>query len=173
MALDATVGGANSNSYLSESEANTYLTNERLYISAWTAATTGTREQALIWATFLIDTSFEFEGSRRHLTQALRFPRVGLDDVDGEYIDQDSIPSIIKKATATYALYLLQQDRTVEPSILGLGIKEAKIGPLSVVVDSMEKKPIIPDDIVLMLSPIGSLSSHASEGSSVVKLERA
>jgi hypothetical protein len=173
MALDATIGGANSNSYLTEAEANAYLTNERLYITAWTAATTTVREQALIWATFLIDASFEFEGSRRYLTQALRFPRAGLVDVDGDYIDQDTIPSLIKKATATYALYLLQGDRTAEPSILGLGIKEAKIGPLSVIVDSLENKPIIPDDIALILAPLGSLTSQASEGSSVVKLDRA
>lgn len=173
MALDATVAGSNSNSYLTEAEANTYLTNERLYITAWTGATTTQREQALIWATFLIDVSFDFSGYKRTVTQSLRWPRYGALNADGEDINPDTIPSLLKKATSTLALDLLENDRLAEPSLLGLGIKEAVVGPLEVVVNEQSVKEVVPDEVRMILAPIGTLKSSASEASASAMLKRA
>jgi hypothetical protein len=172
MALDATVKGTASNSYETEAAANTYLTTERLYISAWTSATTPMREQALIWATFLLDSNFDFSGYKRTLEQALRWPRAGAVNADGEDINYDTIPAVIKKATATLALHLLTSNRTAEPSILGLGIQEAKIGPLEVKINDLDVKEVIPDEVTAMLASVGTLKHSAAGGSASVPLLR-
>ena len=66
MAIDATVGGANANSYVTIDRATAILTESRLRVSDWTDAPNGDedREAALRWATSLIDTYFDFEGQR-------------------------------------------------------------------------------------------------------------
>jgi hypothetical protein len=173
MALDATVGGSASNSYVTEATANSYLTGERLYITAWTSATTPQREQALIWATFLLDVSFEYLGYKSTLAQALRWPRAGIIDADGYALDSVSIPSLVQKATATLALSLLSSDRTAEPALLGLGISEAKVGPLSATITDLAVKELVPEDVQALLLPFGTLKAGASKGSATVKLWRA
>ena len=52
--LDATVGGASSNSYVSVATADTYF-DERVGASAWTAETTDEKERALIQGTRRLD----------------------------------------------------------------------------------------------------------------------
>ena len=173
MALDATVGGLASNSYVTEATANTYLTSERLYITAWTDANTAQREQALIWATFLLDISFDFVGFKATLAQALRWPRAGVVDADGYYLDSISIPILIQKATATLALSLLGSDRTAEPALLGLGISEARVGPLSAKITELAVKELVPEDVQALLIPLGTLKAGASQGSATIKLSRA
>lgn len=173
MALDATVGGSTSNSYVTVATANSYLTDERLYITAWTSASSTQREQALIWATFLLDVSFEFYGFKNTVTQALRWPRSGAVDADGYALSSTAIPKLIEKATATLALSLLGSDRTAEPSILGLGISEARVGPLFAKITEQAVKELIPEDVQALLIPLGTMKAGASQGSAQVKLGRA
>lgn len=172
MALDATVGGSNSNSYATEVAATAYLTSERLYVTAWTSATVPTREQALIWATLLIDSSFEFDGYKLSSGQALRWPRDGALNADGEDIDSSTIPALIFKATCILALYLITSNRLTDPAIAGLGLKEAKVGPIHVVIDSNETKEIIPNEIILLLAPLGWIKNQAQGKAGVVTLRR-
>lgn len=66
MALDATVGGANANSYLTVAEADAYFA-ARLHSDVWDALSEGegegegdsTKEAALIWATRLFDSKIK------------------------------------------------------------------------------------------------------------------
>lgn len=171
--LDATVKGSSANSYITEVDATAYLTAERLYVTVWTAATTSQREQALIWATLLIDASFDFDGDKTTSTQALRWPRIGMYDADGLSINYDILPSLLKKATSTYALNLLTTNRVAEPGLLGLGIEEAKVGPIQVRINVADVKEIVPDDIQILLAPFGSLKAAASQGAATVTLKRA
>lgn len=172
MALDATVKGSAANSYLTEVEATTYLTTERLYVTAWTAASVPNREAALIWATFLLDNSFDFDGEKTTLGQALRWPRMGVEDQDGVDLPYHDIPGLIKKATATLALNLITSNRLAEPGLLGQGIEEAKVGPIQVKVNMLSVKDPIPDEVTLMLSSIARLKASATEGSAAVPLLR-
>lgn len=172
MALDATVGGATANSYITEADATAYLTSSRLYISAWTSATLANKEVALIWATSLIDTSYEFEGSKWTLGQALRWPRIGAIDIDGVLISSGSVPEVLKRATALLALNLLTSNRMEEPALLGLGISEAKVGPMEVKIESGQVKETVPDEVRIMLASIGHLKGELSEHSGSVRLLR-
>jgi hypothetical protein len=117
MALDATVGGASSNSYVTLAEANTYFA-DRLNSTAngdWTNDSTGVartdavKSAALITATRRIDEEM-FQGLKASTTQALKWPRVNVQDEDGLYFESDSIPERVKQATYICALELLKVD---------------------------------------------------------------
>ncbi len=178
MALDTTIAGKESNSYLTAARATTILTESRLYATAWTSATIEDQEAALRWATKLIDTYYEFEGSRVKVGfeegQALSWPRWNAFDVDEKEISSTVIPYRIEWATSELALELLTKDRSAEPGLLGLGFREAKVGTIAVKVDPSETPDLIPDNINAILSPIGNPSAAASmgKGSYSAKIKR-
>lgn len=170
-----TPGSTSANSYISEQDATLLLTRERLNVTEWHALTFDQRESALIWATTLLDQYFDWCGYRADQTQALRFPRNGAYDLDRWVLDETEIPEVLKRATAELAFELARKDRLKEPSLFGIGLSEAKVGPIAVKVDQKTGKlpPLIPDYIVTMLRSIGSLSSLANLGSGrSVKLRR-
>lgn len=172
MALDATVKGASSNAYLTAAEATAYLNDNRLYDELWIAASIDTRERAIIWATALLDGFFDWNGARRTLEQALRWPRVGVLDADGDFVDYDTIPQLIKNATADLALELLRKDRTRSPGVLGTGLSEIKVGSIALKVDKFQEQNLIPRTIAVMLEPFGSLDPSGVVGDRVMKVIR-
>jgi hypothetical protein len=173
MPLDATVKGAAANSYLTETVATTYLTGNRLYTTEWSAATTGDREKALIWATKLLDECFEWEGSPTSIEQALRWPRVGVTNRDGQWEDQDAIPTVIQNVVAEFAHELVKRDRLTEPEMLGLGLDQVSVGPVSASINPAMVLPLIPRHIAIMLTgygePIGGVTGSTRE----IRLRRA
>lgn len=174
MPLDATVGGASSNSYLTEAAAGSILTDDRLYVTAWSGAVSASREAALRWATRLLDQHFTFAGSPTTTTQALRWPRFGALDLDGRLVDSDAIPLPISRATAELALELLKRDRSAESDLTGLGISEAKVGSIAVKVSEESELALIPRGIIDSLIPLGTINevAGAGKGTAVLKLRR-
>jgi len=173
VALDATPKGINANSYATYARANTILTTEWLNATAWAAATQAKAESALIMATFLMDATFEYDGSKRTVEQALRLPRSGLVDQDGNNIDMDTIPKLAEKACAVFANELLASNRLEDPALLGLGISSATLGPLSVTIDKTQLKSLVPKDVIIILAPIAGLDPIAGYGMRMSKLTRA
>lgn len=176
MAIDATIGGENSNSYITLAEADAYLNEQRLWSSAWGSATggDGDREAALQWASSLIDTYYHFKGTLVDVEQALRWPRYGAFDTDDRLISQEVIPEQVKRATAELAFELLRRDRSAQPTILGQGITEAKVGSLMVKVDDGEILDLVPASITALLAQVGSPSNAFNAGgkSYVVPVKR-
>ncbi len=166
MALDTTIAGLESNSYLTVARATVILTESRLYATAWSSAPNGVSDQeaALRWATKLIDTYYDFEGARSKEIQALSWPRYNAFDLDEKEVPYNIIPYRIEWATSELALELLTKDRSAEPGLLGLGFREAKVGSISVKVDPSETPDLIPDNINAILAPIGTPSVAASMG---------
>ena len=158
MSLIVTIGGENSNSYVPLEEANTYLTESRLYATEWSEAPGGDldREAALRWATVLIDSYFNFHGTINTKEQALRWPRYGAFDSDNRLIEQTLIPVDVKNATAELAYELIKRDRSEEPGLLGQGFREAKIGSLEVKLDDKATPDMIPPTVVALLTDIGT-----------------
>src|ERR1051326_3624220 len=110
--FDATVGGANSNSYPTVEYANDYADGS-LYRSQWPAGNTGadllTKQQALVVATRDLE-RLTFAGTRASYSgQRLQFPRANLTDKDGFYISSTVMPSEILDACCEQALFRLQQ----------------------------------------------------------------
>ena len=98
-------GKVDANSYANVADGDAYF-DGHLYATAWTAATTGNKEKALVFATRLIDSQFQFNGWRSHDNQALQWPRERCPDPDkglitisillpfmGSFVDADFIPS--------------------------------------------------------------------------------
>lgn len=108
--LDATPGGATSNSYTDRTFALDHLTTARLYGTAFSGASVADQDASLIWATRLIDTGWCFDGSPTYANQALAFPMSGLVDRYNRYVDSTTIPLLVQQATAEFADYLIQQN---------------------------------------------------------------
>lgn len=166
MALIVTIGGETSNSYVTVEEADTYLLQYRLYATEWADAAGGDedREAALRWATVLIDSYFNFDGTINTKEQALRWPRYGAFDSDNRLIEQTLIPRDIKNATSELAYELLKRDRSEEPGLLGQGFREAKIGSLEVKVDSRATPDLIPPSVVALLNDIATPNNAFNAG---------
>jgi hypothetical protein len=106
MAIDATVGGNSSNSYLSLADADSLIAERVGDTSAWTDAQDSDKEKALISATRRLDQQ-TFKGCKTLNTQALKWPRYDVEDEDGYPYASDSIPIPIKHATAELAFVLI------------------------------------------------------------------
>lgn len=131
MALNAEVGGAGANSYATNAEADAYFA-DRLYSTAWTGATEGDQDAALIMATRGID-ALCYRGTAGSATQALQFPRTGLKLPTGYGTTATAIPRLIKEATYEYALFLLNAstDATLERDQVAEGLSELRAGPVT------------------------------------------
>ena len=119
--LTCTPGGASDNSYVSLADAEAYFAN-RLNSSVngdWTndsagvARTDDVKKAALITATYRLDEE-AFFGSKSDSAQALKWPRLGVLDEDGNEFDGDTIPARVKQATYITALELLKVDFLTE-----------------------------------------------------------
>ena len=112
-AIDATVGGAASNSYITVAEGDTFA-DDVLGNVAWSAATADDKARALLVATARLD-ELAWVGSRTDTTtpQALAWPRSGAVCGEKSYAD-DVIPDEVKTGTFDLANLLLS-DTTSDP----------------------------------------------------------
>jgi hypothetical protein len=161
-------GLSNANSYADAADGDTYHLGH-LYATSWTAATTANKEAALVMASRLIDSSYQFKGWRSNDGQALQWPRIYARDPDrldspfpvrltpfGEYYDPDTVPKLIKDATCETARALIVADRTTDPD--GEGLHQfALVGVLNVSFDADDRRPMIPHLALAMLSKLGQL----------------
>lgn len=154
MALDATVGGPASNSYLTRNEAIAYF-ETRLHSAAWTALTDDQKDASLIWATRLIDTSLCFTGSAATSTQALAWPRTGMTSRNGFAIANNVIPQDLKNVVAEMALRTASADPTATSEAEAAGLSELKAGPVTLkFADFSELESVtVPDQVRAMLPP--------------------
>ena len=148
--IDATAGGANANSYITLSEANTFVEAmiSSTDVSKWTTGTDDTRNRALAAATQRLDRE-RFIGARATNTQALQFPRTGVRRPDTyvntysvgfpfriseDYFSETEIPDQIKRAQIELAVYL--HNNTDGISLSGLNdFKSVKIGNIDITPD--------------------------------------
>lgn len=165
-------GLADANSYTNLSAANDYHA-ANLYNEEWTAADDPKREIALVMATRTIDTNMQFGGYKSTTEQALQWPRLGVvnkdagpDDVVwapltarldvGNFFPGDSLPKLLKDATAHLALDLLRIDRTLDDD--AKGIRSLSIGQGAVSIDFDKGSSSVPlsDEVQRMLTKLGA-----------------
>ena len=120
--IDATVGGANANSYLTLAAAEAIIDGfvQDDDVVAWASATTDQKNRALVSATQRLDRE-RFLGARATDTQALQWPRTGVRKPDTyintyavgfpfrittDYYTDTEIPDQIKYAECVLAVYL-------------------------------------------------------------------
>lgn len=152
LTLDATVGGATSNTYATLAEAESYF-EARLHVSSWTAAATATKNAALAMATKALDRSVVWEGIKADEVQALQWPREYVEDPDtGEDFDSTAIPTRIKDAQCELALSLISEDRTLDSD----GFKRIKAGSVEAEYASTDAKPVLPRPVRELLRDLGT-----------------
>jgi hypothetical protein len=147
VAIDATVGGANANSYLTLADAQAIIDGfvEDADVTAWASATTDQKNRALFTATQRLDRE-RYLGARATDTQALQWPRTGVRKPDTyintyavgfpfrittDYFTDTEIPDQIKYAQAVLAVFL--HNNTDALGLSGLeDYKNVKIGSIDV-----------------------------------------
>lgn len=111
--IDATVGGASANSFVTLAEAQAYC-DSRLNESLWEAAATDSKNRALVEATRELCTR-TYVGVQATSTQALRWPRMFAPNPDDPYqywYLTSIIPQRIKDATCELALQFIKAGTT-------------------------------------------------------------
>jgi hypothetical protein len=98
-------GLTTADSYLSEADADTYMTAFMRDDAAWSGATSAAKEQALREATQLLDALYgrRWVGVRYSSDQSLHWPRSGGVDFDGFAIAATSVPTKVQNATCEMA----------------------------------------------------------------------
>lgn len=159
--IDATLSGANSNSYITLADAEIYF-SERLHTTTWDSATEDQKNRALIMATKRIDQE-EFYGDRSTSTQKLKFPRNNLGYLDGVLLD-GTIPTILKEAQCELSIHLLSVDIS-KPGVTSDSYSEIKIASITIKpsIDSGDNSSTsnstLPPYVVSLLSEISRSSS--------------
>ena len=148
MAFISTAGAVNANSYVSVADADAYH-DYRLHNSEWATATTADKQNALVMATRYLE-PFKWLGTKATTTQALRWPREGVYDLDGTLYDDTAIPAPLINATAELAWEFIKQDRLVDSD--NDGLKSVKAGPVEVEFDSRTKPTTSPKYVLTMLA---------------------
>lgn len=167
MALVATVGDADANSYVTQAEATLYF-NDRAHASAWTSATN--KDELLILSSQMLDWYMTWKGYRMTTTQGMQWPRTEVYRPSGSEVADDEIPKEVKIAVYELALSSIDGDRTEDSALAG--ISQVKVSTLMVKAgpggsDSTDEKTI-PRKIRMILKELilrGSMS--------VVRLVRA
>ncbi len=160
-------GKVDANAYASAADGDAYHEGH-LYPTAWTAATLASREAALVFATRLIDSQYQFGGSRANEPQALQWPRVNCLDPDkasvpaltglllaDPFVSANAVPKAVIQATCEMARELLVANRTAAP--VGEGLRYENVGTTQTGYDKRDTRPIISHVAQAMLAKFGVL----------------
>lgn len=128
MAVDATPGGATSNSYISNAGAITYWTDRNN--AAWGAASSAEQDAALIEATQYLDGKYDWVGVIESTSQALGWPRSNAYDKEGRELT--GIPVKLEQACAELALQALSGTLVDPQADRGGRTKREKVGDIEV-----------------------------------------
>lgn len=181
-------GKADANAYASVADGDGYHEGH-LYATAWTGATADQKAAALVMATRLIDSQFQFRGFRAHSEQGLQWPRTDCPDPDRgsttwgvrspECVEPDLVPAAVVQATCEMGRELLIVDRTAAPAGEGIGSTQTSeashtdtggtSSQSSTTYSKGDTRPIISHVAQAMLSKYGALIQG---GSGSVRLVR-
>ncbi len=151
LTLDATIGGATSNSYLTVERADE-LAEYLPHASQWLSDDTLSKEQLLVYATMLIDRFGYFNGTKANSSQALAFPRSGLWYLpEGLEIANNVIPSFIEWATLEWAMALAENS---DPLPTGYGFSALYTPSFRVEFNGeMRGAGKVPESVTMLLKP--------------------
>ena len=167
MAVDATIGGTDSDSYITVADADAYH-DSHLYATTWDNALTSNKEKALKMATRLLDERITWVGDKHTSTQSLRWPRSNVVDKDGYTVLTTEIPKAISNATAEFARHLLGSDLTSASE--GKGLDSVKADKVSVKFSPSDRLDVLPEIVLEMLAGWGSVITRGGFG--VAKIVR-
>ena len=114
-------GKVDAEAYVSVANADTYHTAYG-NPAAWSGASTAEKESALRIGAQYLDGKYALRwlGIRANETQALDWPRAGVEDSDGFLLDSDALPADLVRANAIAALKVINGD-TLLPDLTSPG----------------------------------------------------
>lgn len=128
--IDATIGGANSNSYATLAEAEAYL-GAKIVNPDWNGLANEDKNGLLISAARQLDLLY-YQGSVVTETQALQWPRYGMVDRHGWSVLSTEIPTDLKSAQIELAYSLALGNYLLEPDTSATEFSRVAIGDLDV-----------------------------------------
>ena len=168
MALDATLGGASANSYVTVAEADAYFATS-FGRTAWGSASAANKEIVLIESTRLLDLLVSWKGYVKSDTQALQWPRTYVPNIDGRYISDSIVPKDVKNAVFELA-YSLLSNGGFQASENELS--KVKVGPVSIDFSDTVKSNGLPKMVRDMIARWGEYSVVSSNSVHTVGLLR-
>lgn len=148
--IDATIGGADTNSFLTLAEAET-LIHQRPFHDAWDEINDDDEKKAaLIWATTILSHK-SWKGFIVSSDQKQAFPRDGLYDFDGRLYSSAVYPEWLKLACSELAFYVATEDRLSDTGTEGFS--EIKVASIQVKIDKYDRPSRIPDYITNAIRP--------------------
>ncbi len=172
--LVATAGSATANTYVTLAVADQYHEDRPPAGTTWSgAASDAVKNAALLWATTLLDSLFEWTGwPAVPGTQALLWPRTGMWYRNGQAVLSTIIPVELQEATAEYARQLLAEDRAADGDIETKGITKIVAGPIELGFKNTVSAKVVPDAAVHLLVTEW-YSAIRGRASMMVELQRA
>lgn len=107
-------GMVDANSYVSVSEADTYISETYPEDVEWDVLSVVEKESKLIKATRFLDTQIRWTSSIKDNEQSLAWPREDFKDKEGRIISSDSVPTLVKEAEMELALDSISNTLTTE-----------------------------------------------------------
>ena len=150
-------GLATATSYVSVEDADDIITMNIHADVAWTALANSAKEKLLSWASLYLDARTRWFGVKATETSALRWPRSGVVDRDGEVLADDAIPRQLEIATAEMARYLSNEDPTAARDQDALTRIKADVIELEFV--EGYRLPRVPENMSYLIKGLGSISS--------------
>ena len=173
-------GKADANAYADVADGNAYH-DGHLYATAWTGATDDQKTTALVMASRLIDSEYQFNGLRSVDSQALQWPRVNCLDPDkapipiltslllvDPFVPFSIVPKQVVQATCEMARELLVADRTAAP--VGEGLKYYNQSGTQTGYDKTDRRPVISPVAQALLDKFGSLIAGKSGAVRLVRV---
>jgi len=148
--IDATVGGASTNSYLSLEEMEDII-HQRPFHGAWDKINKDDEKKAaLVWATRILS-HLKWDGLITYEDQAQAFPRSGLYDFNHREYLKTAYPEWIKIACSELTFINATKDILADSDTVGF--KAIKVGSLSMTIDTEYKQDLIPTYIMDAIAP--------------------
>lgn len=173
MACDivATPGSGLATAYADITYADAYFAvGAHLYGATWLAAVDDTKCAALKMASRLLDEWYCWVGAPAALTQALQWPRTGVNDRLGNAQPATAIPADILRATCELAQALIGADVRADSDIEVNKLTSLQVGSVQLSFGSGVTAKAIPDRVAITLAFWGEL--RAVSGTRNLRLER-
>jgi hypothetical protein len=171
--LVATAKSTTANSYCTLAEADQYQDDRPAVSTTWADASENNKIRALLWATQLMESLFDWNGYASTTTQALGWPRQGLLERIDVVLDSDTVPQEVKDAQSEYARQLLVTNRAQDNDLESQSISSIKAGSVALVFDSSAAYNKVVPDAVYLLIPQDWFSSVRGRLTGTRILERA
>lgn len=157
LAIVATPGASNANSYISEAEANAYHESV-VDSSVWDDADPDVRRRALVSATRALDNQIQWVGRAVSANQSLAWPRYNAVTRQGFLFANDIIPPELKDATAELARRLIESGGSTGTTADDT-LKSLKAGPVNLEfnLDAPTTVTSFPEEVFRMVSHLARM----------------